>query len=80
VEEEEFLVLLIEEVVSEIVVFEGEEKLGANLSDSAMISLSSFLEELLVLLHLIVVREGDTVDTLQRFVRSVTEEVRRGVL
>ena len=79
-EEEEFLVLLIEEVVSEIVVFEGEEKLGANLSDSAMISLSSFLEELLVLLHLIVVREGDTVDTLQRFVRSVTEEVRRGVL
>lgn len=45
-----------------------------------MISLGSFLEELLVLLHLIVVGEGDTVDTLQRFVGSVTEEIRRGVL
>ena len=50
------------------------------LSDLAMVALGSFLEHLLVLLHLLLVGKRDTVDALQGVVLGVTKEVGRRVL
>ena len=46
------------------------------LADLPVVALRGFLQEVLVLGHLLLVREGDTVDTLQRVVLRVTQEVR----
>ena len=45
-----------------------------------MIALSSLRKEVLVLRQLLLVGEGDTVDTLQRLIVRVAEEVRGRVL
>ena len=49
----------------------------AYLADLPVVALRGFLQEVLVLGHLLLVREGDTVDTLQGVVVRVTKEIRR---
>ena len=56
-----------------------EEKLLV-LSNLAMVALGGFSEESLVFGQLLLVGEGDTVDTLQRIVLRITEEVRSRAL
>ena len=56
------------------------ESIETYLADLPVVTLRGFLEEVLVLHHLLLVREGDTVDTLQRVVLRITEEVRCGAL
>ena len=56
-----------------------EEKLLL-LSDLAMVTLRSLFEDLLVLSHLLGVRERDTVDSLERIILGVSQEIRGGVL
>ena len=56
-----------------------EEKLLL-LSDLAMVALGSLLQELLVLSHLLGVGERNTIDTLERVVLGITQEVGSRVL
>ena len=56
------------------------ESIETYLANLPVVTLRGFLEEVLVLGHLLLVREGDTVDTLQRVVLGVAEEVRRRAL
>ena len=50
------------------------------LSEFSVIALSGLFHKLLVLVHLLLIRKRDTVDTLQGIVGGVSEEVTRGVL
>ena len=52
----------------------------AYLADLPVVALRGLLKEVLVLGHLLLVRERDTVDTLQRVVLRVSEEVGCGAL
>ena len=56
------------------------ESIETYLANLPVVTLRGFLEEVLVLGHLLLVRERDTVDTLQRVVLRVSEEVGRGAL
>lgn len=49
------------------------------LTNLSMITLSSLLKELEVSVHQLLIRERNTVDSLERVVGGVTQEVRRGV-
>lgn len=57
-----------------------EEEQFLLLSNLAMVTLGGFFQELLVLSHLLGVRERDTIDTLERVVLGITQEVRSRVL
>ena len=47
-----------------------------DLANLSMVSLCGLLQEMLVLGHLLLVREGDTVDTLKGIIVWISEEVR----
>ncbi len=49
-------------------------------TDAAVIALCGFLQEFLVLRHLLAGRERDAVDALKRLVGSISKPVRRRVL
>lgn len=57
-----------------------EEKKLLLFADLAMITLGSFSKEQLVFRQFFFVREGDSIDTLQRLVVRVAKEIRRRVL
>ena len=45
------------------------------LADLSVVTLGSFLKEVLVLGHLLLVREGDTINPLKRVIVGVPQEV-----
>lgn len=67
--------------MSSIIVWTDPEwQKNVDLSNLAVIAPSRLSEEFLIFTHLLLVRERDTVDSLQRIVVLVTQEVRGGVL